>query len=65
MSLLQHGAPSACSPCKFGPEPINVNRDLFECPEYVLYDLRSAALSACAPCKFGPGLKRDLFDGLQ
>ena len=29
MSVLQHGARSACSPCKFGPELNHVNRDLY------------------------------------
>ena len=61
MSVLQqHDAPSACAPRNFGSE---ITRDLFECPEYVLWDLGFAALSACAPCKFGPGLNQDLLEG--
>ena len=62
MSVLQHGTLSSCSPRKFGPKLNHVNRDLFECPEYVLWYLRFAALSCCSPCKFGPGLNRDLFE---
>ena len=58
--LQQHGIPSACAPRKFGSE---ITRNLFESPEYVLWDLRFAALSAGAPCKFGPGVNRDLLKG--